>query len=458
MLGQNNSGTTEANKPNNNNNNQVAVVGTNQLTMNSNQFNQSGMNYNQSVMDYSQPAMDYNQSDMDYSQSDMNYSQPVMDYNQSAMDYSQSDMNYSQPVMDYNQSAMDYSQSDMNYSQPVMDYNQSAMDYDQSAMNNQSTMNNQLAMSNQSAMNNNQSPMSPSAMDDQLLMGFQASMRSLAAKRNAATTVGGAAATTGAVVPRGAQEFHLFQHLPTELRWLIWDHSMAESRLVHLHARPSQTGYVTYSGRRRGCPRGQGDTVRIDGRLYQQVPPQLLVCREARDRALERYNITFTVSEAFVSQPSNQVVRTETHLMMSPDDILVPWHIGQYFNEEDYYTIRFSPGARFVRNLMVYPWKVLPRYYVPNEENSRKTQYIRATASVLLKFLAKLGNKDAFEKLFLLGNVASRGPLTYRDAAKLNISFINDFYATYIRSIDPNDTTFSADDQVEMWLMLPKSD
>lgn len=121
-------------------------------------------------------------------------------------------------------------------------------------------------------------------------------------------------------------KFTLFPRLPGEARIMIWKFAMEEPRLVHLRVE----GCGIKRARRRGCPRGGGPYLTIDGERYEQVPPFFFVSREARFYALTIYTIRFSVAEQY-RDPENQVApyHFDTNLIMSPNDILVSWHVPE---------------------------------------------------------------------------------------------------------------------------------
>ncbi|TRX92672.1 hypothetical protein FHL15_006346 [Xylaria flabelliformis] len=188
--------------------------------------------------------------------------------------------------------------------------------------------------------------------------------------------------------------FHLFPHLPPELRCIIWEFAMAmeKPRLVHLHAR----GCGLRGHKRRGCPRGYGLRLNIHGAQYEQVPHYFFVSHECRFLALKHYSIRFLVAQEFRNGTLGQVDRRVTNIIMSPDDILVSWYT-EYLLFSAGFNIRFGPQASLVRNIMVNPWR---------------KSYNREAFKMVSKFVGKLRNFMAIEKVYLLRN-RGRGPLKF---------------------------------------------
>ncbi|KAI0193609.1 hypothetical protein EV127DRAFT_405854 [Xylaria flabelliformis] len=191
-----------------------------------------------------------------------------------------------------------------------------------------------------------------------------------------------------------AEAFHLFPRLPPELRCMIWEFAMAmeKPRLVHLHAR----GCGLRGHKRRGCPRGYGLRLNIHGAQYEQVPHYFFVSYECRFLALRHYSIRFLVAQEFRIEALGQVDRRVTNIIMSPNDILVSWYTKDLLFAAGF-NIRFGPQASLVRNIMVNPW--------------RKSYNLEAFKMVS-KFVGKLRNFKAIEKVYLLRN-RGRGPLKY---------------------------------------------
>ncbi|KAI0865533.1 hypothetical protein F4860DRAFT_510073 [Xylaria cubensis] len=191
-----------------------------------------------------------------------------------------------------------------------------------------------------------------------------------------------------------AKAFHFFPRLPPELRCMIWEFAMAmeKPRLVHLHAR----GCGLRGHKRRGCPRGYGLRLNIHGAQYEQVPHYFFVSHECRFLALKHYSIRFLVAQEAPDEASDQVDRRVTNIIMSPDDILVSWHTKDLLFSAGF-NIRFGPQASLVRNLMVNPWR---------------KSYNNEAFKMVSKFVGKLRNFMAIEKVYLLRN-RGRGPLKY---------------------------------------------
>lgn len=145
----------------------------------------------------------------------------------------------------------------------------------------------------------------------------------MSSKNDAATAVANESDTNNHNMV--AEVFTLFQRLPTELRFMIWEFAMAmeKPRLVHLHAR--RCG-IRRGHRRRGCPRGYGLRLNIYGDRYEQVPTYFFVNYECRLLALKHYSIRFSVTEKYRVNVLAPFTQRATNIIMSPADILVSWH------------------------------------------------------------------------------------------------------------------------------------
>ncbi|KAI1189559.1 hypothetical protein F5B17DRAFT_187234 [Nemania serpens] len=195
-------------------------------------------------------------------------------------------------------------------------------------------------------------------------------------------------------------KFTLFPRLPGEARIMIWKFAMEEPRLVHLRVE----GCGIKRARRRGCPRGGGPYLTIDGERYEQVPPFFFVSREARFYALTIYTIRFSVAEQY-RDPENQVApyHFDTNLIMSPNDILVSWHVPE-LRKKSGYRIKFGDQASLVRNVMTRPWCTPPEQY--------GYTYFDMMLELLKKLKSRLRNKHSLEKAFILSENVS-GPIKY---------------------------------------------
>ncbi|KAI0439180.1 hypothetical protein F4803DRAFT_55006 [Xylaria telfairii] len=181
--------------------------------------------------------------------------------------------------------------------------------------------------------------------------------------------------------------FTLFQRLPTELRFMVYEFAMAieKPRLVHLHARGCG---IRRGHRRRGCPRGYGLRLKIYDAQYEQVPAYFFVNYECRFLALKHYSIRFSVSQQYRAEVLAPYDQRTTNIIMSPNDILVSWHTEELLcHELDKFNIRFGPGASLVRNIIVCPWK---------------TTYNTMTLEMAGNLFSKLNNANAIEKVYLL--------------------------------------------------------
>ncbi|KAI1128175.1 hypothetical protein F5Y10DRAFT_265356 [Nemania abortiva] len=185
------------------------------------------------------------------------------------------------------------------------------------------------------------------------------------------------------------ERFTPFGRLPGELRLMVWEFAAEEPRLVHLQARNCGIGRF----KRRGCPPGSGLKLKNGHSTYTQVPPLFFVNNESRVFAIKYYSIRFRVVQEYRPRHRESFTYSSTNLVMSRNDILVSWHTDHLWdNYRCDFSIYFGPQARFVRNLMVRPWIVLP-------ERPRYTECMQMI-NMIGSFMRELGNEDALERIY----------------------------------------------------------
>ncbi|KAI0426502.1 hypothetical protein F5Y09DRAFT_351140 [Xylaria sp. FL1042] len=136
---------------------------------------------------------------------------------------------------------------------------------------------------------------------------------------------------------------------------------------------------------------------------------------------------------------------------MSPFDILVSWYTPELLTSRganSRFKLEFGPQARLVRNLIVWPWL-------------RNLCNVVRNIGLLFHIVAKLGNVDALEKIFI-PSIPPRGDLEYRGPS-MKICFPRSAFRLYSErhsrvSSEPADPRlfgrlWRGEDPIEFWAM-----